>query len=115
MEIGKKKEEPPSVKHALAHRAWPSDILTEPETGTILSFSDRDRYQMNQYYDTDSHADICLRDYLLNPDLKNEVVAGCHCQQYLDMCQKESRYTKYPMYERFSVRHGNLRLAGVLK
>lgn len=91
--------------HKSAHQAWKSSVLTDPVTKQVLGLVDQDRKQFSVYTAHDTHADICLQDYLARPSLKDE--QSCQCKMYADMCVKEAQTFK-PRFR--SVRANNLRV-----
>jgi hypothetical protein len=73
--------------HKATHQAWKTKTITDPVTKQVLSYVDEDRYQFSIYSSHDTHADLCLKDYLSRPSLKDGTV--CQCTQYADWCLKE--------------------------
>jgi hypothetical protein len=97
--------------HKAAHQAWKSKIITDPVTKQVLGLVDQDRFQFSIYSNNDTHADICLKDYLSRPSLKDGPV--CQCKMYAEMCLKEAASVK-PRFR--SVRESNVqRLKGDLR
>jgi hypothetical protein len=90
--------------HKSAHQAWKSKTIVDPVTKKVLGLVDEDRYQFSNYSFNDTHADICLQDFLTRPSLKD---VACQCQLYADLCLKEALSVK-PKF--LSVREHNLNL-----
>ena len=88
-----------ATQHTYAHAAWKSTIIRDPNTNKVLGMVDTDRLHFNLFKIDDTHADICLRDYI------NRSLDKCsQCQMYAVLCLKDT-----DVGPRESVRADNIR------